>query len=490
MVLTTAIAGGVMALRSLNRQPTYTANALLSVIPLGTGGGIDYGTYLYFERLAATYSTIARSARFDNKAKALLNVPNVPNFRIEVLPQTELMLFSVDAGTPELAQRYCNQLVQLLIEENQNRYADVGIIDQLRQRRDELNQEVNRLTQQRAEANLEVPRNDEKIASLDRELQSKSGDLTNVSNAYSQATSTIATVSNALSIYQLAELPSVSSDRNPLINITIAAAAGLMAGIALTFVLENLNTKLFTERQVESATQSSIIGRVPRINRKHVHNVFKYDPLAAEGFRRMRVAINPSITDTSRKIITVTSSLPDEGKSIVAANLAYAFAQVVDQCVVVVDCDLRRPTLHRLYDLPNTAGLTNLLMDQCKLDEALQETEFSRLSVLTAGTEVSTPTEFLSSQRMTELLQMLGQRFTTIILDLPPLLAASDALALAPQSTGVVFVVDPQRVNEKAVKVAISQLHAPDITLQGVVVNRTQLDAGSQYLRYYAVRRK
>jgi capsular exopolysaccharide synthesis family protein len=490
LLLCAAIAGGVVAATTLNRKPFYTANALLSVIPLGTTGGIDYGSYLYFERLAATYSTIARSPRFDARGQEMLGLEILPNFSIEVLPQTELMKFSVDAGTPEDAQRYCNALVQLLLEENLRRYTDVGIIEQLRKRRDTLTAEVAALTQQRTEANNEVPRDEEKIAILDRELGSKSGELAAATGSYNQATNTIATVSNALSIYQLAELPTQPSNRNPLINISIAVAAGLLAGVALTFVLENMNTKLFTERQIANVTQSTILGKVPRMNRKHVHNVFKYDPISAEGFRRMRVALSPSTTDISRKTLLVTSALPEEGKSIIAVNLAYAFAQVADQCVIIVDCDLRRPTLHRLYDLPNTAGLTNILMDQCKIDEAIQETEFSRLSVLTAGAEVTTPTEFLSSQRMTELLQILSQRYTTIILDLPPVLATSDALTLAPQSSGVLFVLDPKQVNEATVKVAIAQLHAPDITLSGVVLNRVPLDANTRYLRYYTNRRK
>ncbi|MBX3084512.1 MAG: polysaccharide biosynthesis tyrosine autokinase [Anaerolineae bacterium] len=489
VVLTIAIAVGVVAVASLRRVPTYTSNAILSIVAVGTNLP-DYGSYVYFDRLANTYLNIAKSGKVTDEAEKMLGVTELPVYRIELVPQTELLLFSVDADDPAFAQKACNVLVDLLIQANRDRYTDTGRLQGLEQEVTRLDNELSQLDKQKSDAENAIPRDEQKIADLNRAILTKQNNYNAASNLYFQTLNTLSTLSNALTKIDPASLPEKASDRNPLVNIAIAGIAGLLAGTALTFLFENSNTHLFSNRQIETVTQTSVIGKVPPMNRKERADPFKASIITAEAFRRIRIALFPAINEAAHRTILVTSSVPQEGKSTVAANLARAVAQVVDQCVVVIDCDLRRPNLHKVFEVADSDGLTDYLNGEIQADDILRETSQSRLNVITAGVRVTNPTELLASQRMVELMEELSTRFTTIILDAPPILAATDAVALANRVSGVVFVMDANRVNEKTVRLAMSQMNTPEIHLAGVVLNRARLDTSFQYLRYYNRGRK
>ena len=484
VVLTTAIAGGVVTVASLRKQPTYTSNAMLSIVAVGTNMP-DYGSYVYFDRLANTYLNIAKSGKVTDAAKAALAVKELPVYRIELVPQTELLQFSVDANDPEFAQKACNVMVDLLVQANRERYTDSGSLQNLEKEVARLNSELSALDKQKSDAENAIPRDEVEISDLNREILSKQNNYNAASNLYFQTLNTLSTLSNALTKIDAASLPEKASDRNPIVNIAIAALAGMLGGVALTFLFENTNTHLFSNRQIESVTQTSVIGKVPPMNKKERADPFKASIITAEAFRRLRIALFPAINEGGHRTLLVTSSVPQEGKSTVASNLVRAVAQVVDQCVVVVDCDLRRPNLHKVFEIEDSDGLTDYLNGEIQVDDILRETNQSRLNVITAGVRVTNPTELLSSQRMVELLEELGTRFTTIILDAPPILAATDAVALANRVNSVLFVMDVNRVNEKTVRLAMSQINTPEIQLAGVVMNRASLDTSFQYLRYY-----
>ncbi|MFN8419523.1 MAG: polysaccharide biosynthesis tyrosine autokinase [Anaerolineae bacterium] len=490
VALVAGIAGGVVALTGINHKPVYTANAILSVVPVGTQA-IDYGTYVYFERLVNTYSTIARSTTVTAKAKTILGVSELPKYRIETIPQTELMQFSVDANDPEFAQKACNVLAQLLIEANQQRFTGSGgILGDLTARMSSLRTDLEALTKEKTAAETAIPRDDDKIANLQRDIDAKQQEYNAVLSSYNQVQNSILTLSNALQLTIAAEVPQESSDRNPIINIAIAAIAGAMAGVALAFVLENTNTKLFSTKQIENVTNSSVIAKIPVLSSREKGDVFRSNQVAAEAFRRLRIQLFPSLHDTGHKAFLVTSSVPQEGKSTTAANLARAIAQVVEQCVVLVDCDLRRPQVHKIFDISNDEGLTDILAGEVSIEEAVRDTNHSRLKVITAGTAITNPTEVISSQRMLDLIDELLTEYTTVVLDCPPILAATDAIALAPHTSGMVMVLDINKSDEKSLRLASSQLKDEGINVLGVVLNRTKLDKSFQYYRYYSKRNR
>jgi capsular exopolysaccharide synthesis family protein len=174
--------------------------------------------------------------------------------------------------------------------------------------------------------------------------------------------------------------------------------------------------------------------------------------------------------------------VPGEGKSTVVASLAYAMAQT-ERRVIVVDGNLRRPTLHKIFELPNQMGLSTVLSGETTLDEAVQQSKIPWLFVLTSGTLPSEPALALGSPRMATVIEQLTQQFDWLYLDTPSLLAVTDAALLAPLVDGVVLVVGYAQARVEAVQVAYQQLTDVGAHSIGIVVNRADQDGGLQY--YY-----
>ena len=160
----------------------------------------------------------------------------------------------------------------------------------------------------------------------------------------------------------------------------------------------------------------------------------------AEAYRTLRTNIHFSGLDSPYRTIMVTSAGPDEGKSTTLANLAVAMAQAGSR-VLLVDCDLRKPVQHKIFELLNQKGLTNVLVEQLKVNEAIQATRINNLSLLSSGPIPPNPSELLGSQRMNELVKFLADEFDIILFDSPPAVAVTDAALLSAQVDGVILVL-------------------------------------------------
>ena len=176
---------------------------------------------------------------------------------------------------------------------------------------------------------------------------------------------------NAISVIEEATAPNRPAKPRHVVNLALGLALGLVGGVGLAFLLENLDTTLYTTEQIENATQMMTVGQVPaakddlsiaRLGSGH------YPQL--ESFRRLRTNILASGV-SGAQVVLLTSAKRGEGKSTVSGNLAVTVAQSGRE-VVVVDCDLRLPTVHKLFDLPNKRGLTNVLAGEVSVDEAIQ----------------------------------------------------------------------------------------------------------------------
>lgn len=163
--------------------------------------------------------------------------------------------------------------------------------------------------------------------------------------------------------------------------------------------------------------------------------------VVAEQYRTIRTNIEFSSVQTNLRSILVTSSVPGEGKSFSAANLAAVFAQQQEKKVLLVDADLRKPTINQTFQVDNVTGLTNVLVGNASLSETVQKTPIDNLYVLTSGPTPPNPAELLSSKAMGDLISEIYEQFSLVIFDSPPLLAVADAQILANQTDGSVLVV-------------------------------------------------
>ncbi len=268
-------------------------------------------------------------------------------------------------------------------------------------------------------------------------------------------------------------------------DISIAVVVGLLLGVALAIQLELLDTSVRDADHVQELTGSPVIGHVP------FDNSARQSPLLvgetgfssrAEALRALRTNLQFIDLDNPPAAIVITSSLPAEGKSSTAANLGIILAEA-DQRVLLIDGDLRRPSLADYFDVEGAVGLTNVLAGQVTLDEAIQQWN-SGLWLLTSGIIPPNPSELLGSRQLTDLLAAARADFDMVIIDSSPLLSVTDAAVLATRTDGVVYVSRSGKTTVAQMTAATKALKAVDARILGTVLNMEPRQQSSPY-HYY-----
>lgn len=203
---------------------------------------------------------------------------------------------------------------------------------------------------------------------------------------------------------------------------------------------------------------------------------------ASESFRTLRTNLLYALVDEPPKIITVTSPNPREGKSTLCANLGVVLSQA-DKKTLIVDCDLRRPVLHKTFGIRNIHGIVNVLVGEHSLKEVWQEPMLG-LKVVTVGPISLNPAELLSSKRFANFLQQVRQDFDYVLLDAPPTELVADPAIIAAQGDGVLLVFDAQNTRKDAVRRSIRSLEAVGAKILGTVMNNVNSKKGRYYQGY------
>lgn len=205
----------------------------------------------------------------------------------------------------------------------------------------------------------------------------------------------------------------------------------------------------------------------------------------SEQYRTIRTNIQFSSVDQEIKTIVVTSAGPGEGKSTTIANLAVVFAQQGKK-VLLIDADLRKPTVHYTFNFTNTFGLTNVLTRQSELHEVVKESPEKNLFILTSGPIPPNPAELLGSKAMEQLLKEIEGEFDLILFDAPPLLAVTDGQVLASKCDGAILVVNSGKTETEGAMKAKELLEAANSHIIGVVLNNKKMDSTKHYYYYGA----
>lgn len=281
----------------------------------------------------------------------------------------------------------------------------------------------------------------------------------------------------------------VSPNRFKLLLVSLFV--GIVLAIGVPFLIEYLDHTLVNLDQVESAFQMRGLGIVPQIDASSIgaaalisRDENRKDALI-ENFRVIRTNVLSMGNLTKQPhVMMVTSAMPKEGKTVVSSNLAVSFAHTGAR-TLLVDTDLRRGRLHRLFGYRKDPGLSNVLLNEVSLEQACRPTGQENLWILSAGRHLEIGTELLGSPRFAELMQTLRERYDRIVVDTPPVLGLSETAMMQSLVDGVLFVIWTGNTPARSAKAAVDMLTANGANFYGFVLNRLDLSASANYYQYY-----
>jgi len=279
------------------------------------------------------------------------------------------------------------------------------------------------------------------------------------------------------------------------VNVVMGLVLGLFGGCALAFFMEYLDSTVKSREDVEAVVGMPFIGVVPRIDpedqRSLIHerdrNIFVAAmprSAVAESLRSIRTNLMFRAGQRPLKRLLITSAVPREGKSFISSNLSSLIAMTGSK-VLLIDSDLRRPSLHKLFKIPNEIGLSNVLIGQMEMAEVIQEVHVPGLHVVTSGPSPPNPAELLGGDQFEELLERMIE-YDLIVIDSPPVSVVADPLMLSGLVDGVMVVIEANRTSRSLVVNTRSRLGEVNAKLLGAVVNKLNIrNAGYGYYYYY-----
>lgn len=289
-----------------------------------------------------------------------------------------------------------------------------------------------------------------------------------------------------VTIIQEGQVPLNPDNPKPLLDMLIALFAGLVIGLGLAILVENLDLRIRNHGDIEALTTASVLGGIgfdeeASENPLIVHT--KPKSTRAEAFRQLRTNIQFIEAVEGRKSVIISSSVPSEGKSTTIANLAIAVADTGAK-VLLIDCDLRKPKQHKYLGIEGSVGLTNHLIGQAKLEDVIQPWGKGKLHVLPAGQVPPNPSELLGSAKMQKLILDAEKKYDLVLIDTAPLLPVTDAAILSKMTGGVIVVVSVGKTTRPQLQGALSHIETVGGKILGFVMNKIPTKGADAYGYY------
>lgn len=332
----------------------------------------------------------------------------------------------------------------------------------------------------------DLPPRELALARLTRQQKVAENVYLMLSGKYHEARIAEASVVSDLRLVDRARPPDRPAAPRRGLTTALSALVGLLMGGAGAFVLDRLDARFHRPDEAERVLHLPLLAVVPRARDADGKVLLAPDSrrsMFAESFRTLRTGVLYSAPEGSLRVVLVSSPEPGEGKSTVAANLALALARS-GRRVVLVDADLRRPSLLEAMQPPQPFGLSDYLVGEVDLETACQPVSHPMLHFVPAGRTAPNPAELLGSERMSDFLRRLRERFDVVVVDTPPVLAVTDASILARQADAVVLVVNPEITHRDAAVRARKQLESLGAKVIGFVFNAAPVDGRRRYYGY------
>lgn len=498
IALCTILAAGTAFVMSRNMTPVYEASATLLINEAQSPNTNEYTAILTSERLARTYAELLKTRPVLDEVIRRLNLDMstaelADLVSVQPVRDTQLIRLSVESTNPVLAAEIANMIPAVFSEQNERMQLGRFASSKEGLAREIASLEADIARTQEAIARIGTPQTPSQQAELDR-LQSAlaqyRSSYSSLLRSYEEIRLAEARSVNNVVVSEPAEVPVFPVRPRTLMNTLLAAIVGGMLALGAVFLIEYMDDTIKTPDDVSAALQLPTLGAIARVRGAEDDQVLitLTEPKSpvAEAYRTLRTNIQFSSVDRPIRTLLITSTGPGEGKSTTAANLAVVLAQT-GQRVVLVDADLRRPRLHRMFGLPNAVGLTTTLLTGADpfLDGYLQAAPAENLWVLTSGPLPPNPSELLGSRRMESLVQRLLEEADIVIFDSPPCLAVTDAAVLARQLDGVLLVIDAGETHRPLARRAVEELSTVGGRTIGVVLNKLSTGRSGYYYYYH-----
>jgi capsular exopolysaccharide synthesis family protein len=271
-------------------------------------------------------------------------------------------------------------------------------------------------------------------------------------------------------------------------NVMLAVIVGLFMGVGIAFFLEFLDNTIKNPDDLKQITELPLLGSIAKFDTQAGGNgrelITHTMPKASvsEAFRTIRTNIFFASFDTPKRLIGVASALPGEGKTLLAANLAVSIAQAGKK-VLLIDADMRRPRLHRIFNQKRAPGLSNLLIAKDIEGAITRKLPISGLDMICSGDIPHNPNELLGSQKLKSIIDLVSERYDYILFDSPPILSVSDSAILTNRLDGIIFIINAEKTEKNALKQGLEAI--PNEKVLGLVLNNINIERDGYYYRYY-----
>lgn len=500
LVLAAALAGGAAYWYSAQAVPMYEAVSTALVNEAPASIYTDYTSIYISQQLAATYSQMMTMDPVLDAVQEQLGLDSMPTvITVSPVKDSQILTVKVQDTDPVRAADVANTLPLVFAEQNRSsqeqRFA--ASKENLKAQLDTINAQIeDTITDLAAlppeptadpETNqIAVDPNQAKRDTLEMTLLQYRQNYAGLLQTYEEIRLAEAQSMSNISVIEPAHIPTTPFSPQPLRNAALGAVVGLMLAAGIVFLFEAMDETIKTPEEISIKLGLPVLGLIAthRMSNKLITSEDPRSPVA-EAFRSLRTNIAYASVDKPIKTLLITSPSPEDGKSTVAANLGVVIAQS-GSMVAVVDADLRRPRVHQKLGLDNLSGITDLFMQpEIILNGEVQPTEVPNLVGIASGRLPPNPSELIGSAKMNDILQALSKMVEIAILDTPPLLAVTDAAALAPKVDGVVLVIKPGVTKLSATKQAIMQLNRVGAHILGVILNDVNLKRSGYRYTYY-----
>jgi capsular exopolysaccharide synthesis family protein len=472
------LAGGTSLLLSRSLPVTYQATVKLLVTPASSALLLDIGTLTTAERLARTYADVMKTTAVVDRAREIMP-PELRSASATAIVDTRstretgFFQVSVEHSDPRVAAELANAIAQAFIQRTgatqQARFQ--GPLQNLRQRIDEVASDINqragaleRLRRQLPETRAPGTNAQTDIDRLTRQVSDLEQTYALLLRSYEDVRVAEAKDVNTVGVVEPALLPTAPVRPNIAVNTIVAASLGLLVTLGIIVLVEYADDSVSTPER---------LGRAVALPTLAVVGELSAATSQADAYQILRTNLQHMRSGQRLRTMLVTSSDAGEGKTTTATNLAFALALAGFE-TLIVDADLRRPTLHSYFDIHNNWGLMTLANENADIANCIQETRTACLRVLTSGPIPQNAAAVLGSKRMSERLAELSRAAEYVIVDSPPILATPHALTLAPRVDGVLLVVSARGTRGGAVLRAWEALERVGVQVVGVVLNRFQ----------------